>query len=73
MARVPRIMLTGEPTAYHIMSRTALEGFPMDDVEKDFFVEQVAALSTLFFTEVLGFCCMGNHFHLLVREKNRDR
>jgi len=67
MARVPRIMLTGEPTAYHIMSRTALEGFPMDDVEKDFFVEQVAALSTLFFTEVLGFCCMGNHFHLLVR------
>jgi REP-associated tyrosine transposase len=67
MARVPRIMLTGEPTAYHIMSRTALEGFPMDDVEKDFFVEQVAALSKLFFTEVLGFCCMGNHFHLLVR------
>jgi len=21
----------------------------------------------LYFTEVLGFCCMGNHFHLLVR------
>jgi len=60
-------MITGEPTAYHIMSRTALEGYPMDDVEKDFFVEQVAALSKLFFVEVLGFCCMGNHFHLLVR------
>ncbi len=67
MARIPRIMITGEPTAYHIMSRTALEGYPMDDVAKDFFVEQVVKLSRLFFVEVLGFCCMGNHFHLLVR------
>ncbi len=32
MARIPRIMITGEPTAYHIMSRTALEGYPVDDV-----------------------------------------
>ena len=67
MARIPRIMITGEPTAYHIMSRTALEGYPVDDVDKDFFVGQVVKLSKLFFLEVLGFCCMGNHFHLLVR------
>ena len=67
MARIPRIMITGEPTAYHIMSRTALEGYPVDDVDKDFFVGQVVKLSKLFFVEVLGFCCMGNHFHLLVR------
>jgi putative transposase len=67
MARIPRIMITGEPTAYHIMSRTALEGYPMDDVDKDFFVEQVVKLSKLYFVEVLGFCCMCNHFHLLVR------
>ncbi len=67
MARIPRIMIAGEPTAYHIMSRTALEGYPMDDVDKDYFVEQVVKLSKLFFVEVLGFCCMGNHFHLLVR------
>lgn len=67
MARIPRIMIVGEPTAYHIMSRTALEGYPIDDVDKDYFVEQVAKLSKLFFVEVLGFCAMGNHFHLLVR------
>ncbi len=67
MARIPRIIITGEPTAYHIMSRTALAGYPIDDVDKDFFVEQVLKLSKLFFVEVLGFCCMGNHFHLLVR------
>ncbi len=67
MARIPRIMLIGEPTAYHIMSRTALDGYPIDNVDKDFFVEQVAKLSKLYFVEVLGFCVMGNHFHLLVR------
>ena len=39
MARIPRSMITGEPTAYHIMSRTTLEDYPMDDVDKDFFVE----------------------------------
>ena len=31
MARIPRIMLIGEPTAYHIMSRTALDGYPIDE------------------------------------------
>lgn len=36
MARIPRIMITGEPTAYHIMSRTALEGYPMDDIALGF-------------------------------------
>jgi len=60
-------MITGEPTAYHIMSRTALEGYPMDDMDKDFFVEQVVKLSKLYFVEVLSFCCMCNHFNLLVR------
>ena len=48
-------MLVGEPTAYHIMSRTALEGYPIDDADKDFFVEQVMKLSKLYFVAVLGF------------------
>ena len=47
-------MITGEPTAYHIMSKTALEGYPMDDVDKDFFVDQAVKLSKFFFVEVLG-------------------
>jgi hypothetical protein len=47
MARIPQIMLIGEPTAYHIMYRTALDGYPMDDVEKDFFGKQVDSLKRL--------------------------
>ena len=67
MARIPRIMIAGEPTVYHVMSRTALDGFPFGDVEKDYFVGLIKRFSRLYFAEVFGFCCMGNHFHLLVR------
>jgi REP element-mobilizing transposase RayT len=49
------------------MSRTALEGFPFGDVEKDELVKIIEKLSRLFFVEVFGFCVMGNHFHLLVQ------
>ncbi|MFH0729177.1 MAG: hypothetical protein V2B19_22900 [Pseudomonadota bacterium] len=62
MARIPRILITGERTAYHVMSRTALPGYPLEDAEKDFFVELVKKLGMLYFVEILGFCCMGNHF-----------
>ena len=75
MARIPRIMITGEPTAYHIMSRTALEGYPMDDVDKDFFVEQVVKLSKLFFVEVFGLVSGSDQAIILIfmgyRSKNR--
>jgi len=49
------------------MSRTALEGLPLGDAEKDYLTTLIIQLSRLYFTEILGFCCMGNHFHLLVR------
>jgi len=49
------------------MSRTALDGFPLKDVEKDFLLDLIKRFSGLYFTEILGFCLMGNHFHLLVK------
>ncbi len=35
MPRTRRLVNGEEKTAYHIMSRTALDGFPFGDVEKD--------------------------------------
>jgi REP element-mobilizing transposase RayT len=49
------------------MSRTALDGYPLGDVEKDFLLDLLKRFSALYFTEILGFCLMGNHFHLLVK------
>jgi putative transposase len=67
MAGLPRILVSGEKTAYHVMSRTALPGYPLDDVEKDFFVALTKKLWLLYFVEILGCCCIWNHFHMLVR------
>ena len=67
MARIPRLTLTGEPAVYHVISRTALDGFVLGDAEKEYLLSLLQQLSAVYFTEVLGFCLMGNHFHLLVR------
>ena len=67
MPRIARIKVKGESTVYHIMSRTALDGFVLADGEKDFLLGLIKRLSRLYFSEIIGFCLMGNHFHLLVR------
>ena len=67
MPRIARMIVKGEPAVYHVISRTALDGFVLGDVEKDFLLQLIRRLSDVYFTEVLGFCLMGNHFHLLVK------
>ena len=67
MPRIARLIVKGEPTVYHVMSRTALDGLVLGDIEKEYLLNLVKRLSKIYFTEVLGFCLMGNHFHLLVR------
>lgn len=67
MPRYARMKNPDEKTCYHLISRTALDGFPFGDAEKDKFVEIIKRFSRVYFTEVLGFCIMGNHIHLVVR------
>ena len=67
MPRIARLIVNGEPAVYHVISRTALDGFVLGDVEKEYLLKLIKHLSSVYFVEVLGFCLMGNHFHLLVR------
>ena len=67
MPRTSRMVIGDETAVYHVMSRTALDGFPLGDIEKDFMLDLIRRYSTLYFVEILGFCLMGNHFHLVVR------
>ena len=67
MPRTSRLIVANEKAVYHVMSRTALDGFPIKDAEKDFMLDLIKRFSSLYFTEILGFCLMGNHFHLLVK------
>ena len=67
MPRIPRMVIKDETAIYHVMSRTALDGFPLGDIEKDFMLDLIKRYSALYLVEILGFCLMGNHFHLLVK------
>jgi len=73
MPRVSRMVVQNQTAVYHVMSRTALDGFPLEAFEKDFLLELVKRMAGLFFTEVYGFALMGNHFHLLVKMIPEDR
>lgn len=67
MPRKPRLVVEGESAVYHVMSRTVLDGYVLGDAEKDHLLQLIQHFSSVYFTEILGFCLMGNHFHLVVR------
>ena len=67
MPRISRMIIPEQKTVYHVMSRTALDGLPFGDIENDELLKIIKRLSVVYFTEILGFCLLGNHFHLLVR------
>ena len=67
MPRLPRILIPDEPTVYHVVSRTALDGLPFSALDKNDLLKRIRVLSRIYFTEILGFCLLDNHFHLLVR------
>ena len=41
MPRIGRIIVKGEQAVYHVMSRTALDGYPLGDVEKETLVNLI--------------------------------
>ena len=67
MPRTTRLIINDETAVYHVMTRTALDGFPLGDVEKDFMLDLIRRYSALYLVEILGFCLMDNHFHILVK------
>jgi REP element-mobilizing transposase RayT len=67
------MIVSNEKAVYHVMSRTALDGLPISDVENDYLLGLIKRYSALYFTEILGFCLMNNHFHLLVKMFPGDR
>ncbi|VFQ47062.1 transposase [Desulfoluna butyratoxydans] len=66
MPRSLRMLVPDRACAYHIISRTALDGLPFDPRDKDELVRLIKWLSTVYFVDVQGYCIMGNHFHILV-------
>jgi len=67
MSRNARFTLPHRPTVYHVISRTALPGFPLGDIEKDKLLDIIRYFSKIYFVDILGFAIMGNHWHLAVK------
>ena len=50
----------------YLISRIANRAFFLNDEEKTRFVERLWRVATFSCVEVLAYCCMSNHFHILV-------
>ncbi|MDL1971544.1 MAG: hypothetical protein LWW94_11405 [Candidatus Desulfofervidaceae bacterium] len=53
MPRIARFLKEDEPTVYHVISRTALEGLPFKDEDKEYMLELIKKWSKIFFVVVL--------------------
>jgi hypothetical protein len=56
MARMSRFLIPHQQTTYHVISRTALDGYPLGEHEKSLLLTIIQQLSAVYFCEVLGFC-----------------
>ena len=61
-----RLLVEGQRGVYHVMSRTSCGQFLFDDEGKRMFVKMLWKQAGFCGVEVLAYCVMGNHFHLLV-------
>ena len=52
MPRTQRLKINDETTVYHVMSRTALDGFPIGDFEKDFMLDLIRNYAELYLVEI---------------------
>jgi hypothetical protein len=56
MDRMPRFLIPNQQTTYHVISRTALDGYPLGEQEKSLLLSTIQQLSAVYFCEVLGYC-----------------
>jgi REP element-mobilizing transposase RayT len=61
-----RLLVEGQRGVYHVMSRTACGQYLFDDEAKAVFVKMLRKQAGFCGVDVLAYCVMGNHFHLLV-------
>lgn len=70
-----RARLKGEPEAeatyYHCISRVVDRRFVLDTAQKEVFVRMMRGYETYCGVQIITFCVMSNHFHILLRVPRR--
>jgi len=68
MARMSRLKYHDPREGYyHIISRTVLKSFLLDDEARETFLGILRMLSRVYFVKIVTFSLMSNHFHLILR------
>lgn len=62
---MPRVKREGEGW-YHIVSRTAFQLFKFTEKDRSVFVSMMGRVAAFSGVEVLNYCMMSNHFHILL-------
>jgi REP element-mobilizing transposase RayT len=70
--RPNRLKVEGEVAVYHCISRVVAGERLLDDVAKEVFRKMLWRTAEFCGVEVLAYCVMSNHFHLLVRVAPTD-
>lgn len=73
MSRTARMLIEDQPTVYHLMSHSALPGTPITDEDKERLLNIIRHFSAIYFIEIIGYCIMGNHFHILARMLTQEQ
>lgn len=68
--RMARVKHDGEGW-YHVVSRTAFQLFKFEAADKSMFVAMMRRVARFCGIEVLNFCVMSNHFHILIHVPER--
>lgn len=62
-----RLVVRDRGAVYHVMNRMVRKQYWFGDEEKEVFVAMLRKQAAFAGVEVLTFCVLGNHFHLLIR------
>lgn len=65
--RTRRLKITGGAAYYHVISRTVLGLRLLEDTDKEVMRKMMRKVALFCGIEVLTYCIMGNHFHILIK------
>lgn len=61
-----KLVEEGKPAYLHVMNRVVGREFLLGDEEKEYFVKVMRSMSRAMGIEILSYCIMSNHFHILL-------
>ena len=72
MARLARITLHEDFTAWLVTSKVVGGAFLLNNLEKEHLLHLIRELSAIFYIHIHTYCIMSNHYHLVLSARNSE-